>query len=219
MLSLGKMPSMESFSARLATFDESWPNHTRAQPEDFACAGLYYIHKHDSVKCYFCGGGLKNWKLFDDPYYLHAKWFPSCQFIVHKKGLAYVRKVGTPQQNVVFNNCNFGGTLIRSTVHHTTVSQAKVKPTASCSTTFRFGHPTMVNTCTLSKGNIHQPQAAEIKKQQDELKICKICYDDNSNMLFLPCAHLCCCIICSETLTQCPICRRNIQEKVKTYMS
>ena len=218
MLALGKMPSMGTFSARLATFDENWPNNTRADPEDFACAGLYYIKRGDSVKCFFCGGGLRNWELYDDPYLQHAKWYPSCQFIIHKKGLAYVRKVGIPKTNVVynnciFNNCSIGGTLIRSTIHHNTVSEAKVKSIASCSTTVRFQNAAIMNSST--KEVIHQTKDAEMIK---DLKTCKICFENDSNILFLPCAHLCSCSKCSENLTKCPICRRNIDEKVRTYM-
>ena len=217
-------PSMATFSARLATFDASWPNHTRAEAEDFSCAGLYFTHKRDCVRCFYCGGGLQNWRLNDDPYLEHAKWYPSCTFIVNKKGLKYVQKARNPQQsmvingqNLVFNGCTFGGTTVRSVIHHTKVSQATMqKP--SCSTTFRFHHP-VLNSCSLSKGIIQQPEAAAVIKQLEQLKICKVCDKNNSDVLFLPCAHLCCCTDCSKSLKQCPVCKREVCEKVKTYMS
>lgn len=42
---------------------------------------------------------------------------------------------------------------------------------------------------------------------------CCICYENNANLLFLPCSHYCCCKNCSSSLTSCPICRTNILNK------
>lgn len=42
---------------------------------------------------------------------------------------------------------------------------------------------------------------------------CCICYENNANLLFLPCSHYCCCKSCSSSLTSCPICRTNILNK------
>ena len=67
------VPHMRHFSARLSTFSDRTKFNTRADPEDFAVAGLYSINKEDYVRCFYCGGGLRKWLFDDDPYLEHAK--------------------------------------------------------------------------------------------------------------------------------------------------
>lgn len=47
----------------------------------------------DSVKCYCCDGGLKNWEAGDDPWVEHARWFPKCGHIKRSKGQDFVDHV------------------------------------------------------------------------------------------------------------------------------
>ena len=46
----------------------------------------------DRVSCFYCGGRLFQWKLRDNPWYEHAKWFPLCEFVLKKQGVKYVEK-------------------------------------------------------------------------------------------------------------------------------
>ena len=55
--------------------------------------------------------------------------------------------------------------------------------------------------------------------QLEEEKLCKICNTRDNNVVLLPCAHFCCCMICSATIQKCPLCNRRISEKIKTYVS
>ena len=48
----------------------------------------------DSVRCYYCGGGLRNWEAGDDPWEEHAKWYPKCAHVILVKGQEYVDRVG-----------------------------------------------------------------------------------------------------------------------------
>ncbi|XP_013395679.1 putative inhibitor of apoptosis [Lingula anatina] len=70
-------PELSSFPARLATFAR-WPPGIKQTPNVLAEAGLYYLGVNDSVKCYFCDGGLCNWQPTDDPWDEHKTWFPQC---------------------------------------------------------------------------------------------------------------------------------------------
>ncbi|WJZ90210.1 hypothetical protein VitviT2T_009371 [Vitis vinifera] len=46
--------------------------------------------------------------------------------------------------------------------------------------------------------------------------LCVICLEQEYNAVFVPCGHMCCCTMCSSQLTNCPLCRRRIeQEKPK----
>ena len=46
-----------------------------------------------------------------------------------------------------------------------------------------------------------------INKDLKNVKMCKVCKDGDANMLFLPCAHLSCCSLCSLALLKCPQCK------------
>jgi hypothetical protein len=58
----------------------------------------------------------------------------------------------------------------------------------------------------------------EHKKLKEE-RTCKICMDEPSNVVFLPCGHLCACTTCAPALRTCPMCRANIRGTLKTFIS
>ncbi|CAK9151024.1 unnamed protein product [Ilex paraguariensis] len=47
--------------------------------------------------------------------------------------------------------------------------------------------------------------------------LCVICLEQEYNSVFVPCGHMCCCTLCSLHLTNCPLCRRRIDQVVKTF--
>lgn len=47
----------------------------------------------DSVRCYHCGGGLRNWEVGDEPILEHARWYPDCGHVLLVKGPLYVKDV------------------------------------------------------------------------------------------------------------------------------
>jgi hypothetical protein len=46
---------------------------------------------------------------------------------------------------------------------------------------------------------------------------CTICMDKESDVVFLPCCHLCACERCSDAVHSCPVCRTNISRKIKIF--
>ncbi|KAK1356093.1 RING-type E3 ubiquitin transferase [Heracleum sosnowskyi] len=47
--------------------------------------------------------------------------------------------------------------------------------------------------------------------------LCVICLEQNYNSVFVPCGHMCCCTGCASHLTSCPLCRKRIDQVVKTF--
>ncbi|OWM77935.1 E3 ubiquitin-protein ligase SP1 [Punica granatum] len=47
--------------------------------------------------------------------------------------------------------------------------------------------------------------------------LCVICLEQEYNAVFVPCGHMCCCMACSSHLTNCPLCRKRIEQAVKTF--
>uniref|UniRef100_A0A6J0TTK0 Baculoviral IAP repeat-containing protein 2 n=1 Tax=Pogona vitticeps TaxID=103695 RepID=A0A6J0TTK0_9SAUR len=84
--------NMRTYTARIGTF-KTWPMTVPVQPQWLADAGFYYVGRNDDVKCFCCDGGLRCWEPGDDPWVEHAKWFPRCEYLIHRKGQEFVRHV------------------------------------------------------------------------------------------------------------------------------
>ncbi len=73
-----------------------------------------------------------------------------------------------------------------------------------------------------SKAELNQGAVANIEERFLELhqkKVCKICLDEEIDVVLIPCGHLICCRICAPALNKCPICRVNIERAVRTYLA
>ena len=60
-------------------------------------------------------------------------------------------------------------------------------------------------------------RAARYEAAQEE-RNCVICLATPSNVVFSPCGHLSCCQACAD-IDQCPICRADIQNKMRVFFS
>ena len=62
----------------------------------------------------------------------------------------------------------------------------------------------------------------DIVKETEHLRSiiqCTECGKNESNCLFLPCAHHIMCVSCAEEIEKCTKCNKTISHKIKTYMS
>jgi len=87
-------PSYQSYAtkgARLKTF-ENWPNNAPQYVQALVDAGFFYTGTSDHVKCFQCGKGLKNWEETDIPDEEHARWHPTCPFVLLNKGKDYIER-------------------------------------------------------------------------------------------------------------------------------
>ncbi|XP_046570869.1 baculoviral IAP repeat-containing protein 2-like isoform X2 [Haliotis rubra] len=64
-------------------------------------AGFFYTGHGDSVKCFSCGGALRNWQADDDPWIEHARWFPRCPYLRQQKGDEFVDDIESNFRNAV----------------------------------------------------------------------------------------------------------------------
>ena len=46
---------------------------------------------------------------------------------------------------------------------------------------------------------------------------CVVCLDNPKGTVFIPCGHVCACLLCSEHVDACPLCRQEIEQVVRTY--
>ncbi|KAM6297020.1 E3 ubiquitin-protein ligase LRSAM1 [Aegotheles albertisi] len=56
--------------------------------------------------------------------------------------------------------------------------------------------------------------------QWDERKSeCVVCMEQETQMIFLPCGHVCCCQTCCQRLHTCPLCRKDITQRIRIFHS
>ncbi|XP_076079287.1 uncharacterized protein LOC143049569 [Mytilus galloprovincialis] len=84
-----KYPAYAQLSVRISTF-QGWPGYLDQAPRDMALAGFFYAGYNDYCRCFFCGGGLRNWDAGDDPWVEHARWFSKCAFVRQNRGHRFV---------------------------------------------------------------------------------------------------------------------------------
>ncbi|KAK6168965.1 hypothetical protein SNE40_020109 [Patella caerulea] len=59
----------------------------------------------------------------------------------------------------------------------------------------------------------------EENRNLKEQRLCKICLEKEVSIIFLPCGHVCCCGECSLSVQLCPICRKEIENRNKAFLS
>lgn len=61
------------------------------------------VGQADSVRCFLCGIGLRNWDPEDEPWVEHARWAPECFYVRDNKGQEFINlvQVAVRQQQMV----------------------------------------------------------------------------------------------------------------------
>lgn len=54
---------------------------------------VIFVGQADTVRCYYCDGGLRKWERSHIPWEEHARWFPFCEFVIKMKGRKYIDSV------------------------------------------------------------------------------------------------------------------------------
>ena len=95
-----KFPNYAPLQVRISSF-QGWPSYLDQTPRDMAKAGFLYAGYQDYTRCFFCGGGLRNWAVGDDPWVEHARLFPKCIYLRENKGDRFVKAVQDKQDQLV----------------------------------------------------------------------------------------------------------------------
>lgn len=60
-------------------------------------------------------------------------------------------------------------------------------------------------------------QSAQDEIAEENERACVLCEEYKSIMLFMPCMHNACCKKCASLLSECPLCRTEIDVKVRVF--
>ncbi|XP_078492411.1 zinc finger protein [Ciona intestinalis] len=273
---------MRHNDSRVVTFDSRWPkNKTQATVQQIAKAGFFYLGDRDRVKCWYCNGGLQNWDPDDEPWTEHAKWFPTCEFLIRSKGPDFVHHMVSLYPNLPrpilqtargANGNQSSGTSSAPVIIDPQAEKRKLREKLNLEMErdivkcvkdmgFELKNIRLCVKRKLEKENIgfssaqqlideifklnldeeveeedldletdpKEPAAMETEdltmSMQDRLlelqneRKCKICVDKLSDIVFVPCGHLCVCQACKSKVTRCPICKSKVEKSIRTYMS
>ncbi|XP_025019426.1 E3 ubiquitin-protein ligase XIAP [Python bivittatus] len=234
-------PLMADFANRIKTF-VTW--NYLVSKERLAQAGFYSLGTGDSVECFSCGGGLKEWKAGEDPWEEHARWFPGCKYLGEEKGQAFVNSVHLnplPQESATEESeemstiedeehlqnqmvqsalqMGFNMEEIRKTV------ERKHRLSTECYRSVEALITDLIssqreNTSSVTLGNNLQKDLSteEKLKRLEEEKICKICMDKPISVVLIPCGHLLACQDCADAVEKCPWCCKVIAHRQKIFM-
>ncbi|XP_047469161.1 E3 ubiquitin-protein ligase XIAP-like [Penaeus chinensis] len=78
----------------------NWPLRNYQSPKILVEVGFYHTGISEHVQCFHCGVGLRNWEWGDDPWELHAKWYPDCSYVHLKKEKTFINKVRVEESYV-----------------------------------------------------------------------------------------------------------------------
>ncbi|XP_056625553.1 E3 ubiquitin-protein ligase XIAP [Triplophysa dalaica] len=232
----GRAGSLETFEGRLDTFRST--QHP-IEHEKLVRAGFYSTGERDRVICFKCGGGVKGWLPDEDPWEEHAKYYPGCSFLLAEKGNEYVNQVQLRHPNRHHTRPSQNGFS-----SHEEAAQKVMQSEIGKKAVEMGFDPTKVESTILqklrqdSKGYTSvEALIQDIAEQQSDLYIseksddpmttleklqrekrCKVCMDNDINIVFIPCGHLATCQKCSESLLKCPLCCATIVQKIKAYI-
>lgn len=67
--------------------------------------------------------------------------------------------------------------------------------------------------------SVKEVQVEQVKTCSSDKILCKICLENESCVVFMPCKHMACCSDCSINFNKCIICRQNITSFLKIFIS
>ncbi|XP_061192091.1 baculoviral IAP repeat-containing protein 3-like [Saccostrea echinata] len=327
-----KYPAYAVLATRVSSYKD-WPTSLTQTPRDLATAGFLYAGYGDYTRCFFCGGGLRNWEPGDDPWTEHARWFPKCAFLRQNKGDEFVALVQIEHQEQEELEAQGAGNITPSSLHQESVpngtSHPDVSSFSSVQSVLEMGYslavikeafnqlkatkdpqdisgedlmdfilskeernngldipPQIFSSRPQARGenierNTNGQQNVNVTSQADhtmpssdqqvplaaanghsvesknedvprprnqenldslndilpsisledtkslieenrrlrDLRICKICLENEASIAMLPCGHLCCCPDCAPAMRKCPICRQFVKGTVRTWLA
>lgn len=160
--------------------------------------------------CFSCGGGLCKWAEHDDPWEQHALWYKTCNYLQLVKGpdfIATVEKKYGIRQN---EKKNAEDPTTTSISKPTSTPQQEDGGTSSSSTKEPVGD-------SLPQKDGQKDEKNDETKTNDT-RLCKICFVNEYNTVFLPCGHILACAKCAATQKDCPLCRKRFKSIHRIFL-
>ena len=219
-----------------------WPHtpDTSPLPSELADAGFYYTGQGDRVRCFHCGLVLHSWEPTGMPWHAHARYSPSCAYLIVEKGIDWIQLYAgidpfLRRTSTVLNPVTITGN--ESPIH---VQEDEVESATEDDLLLSDAEDdviltelsTNLSSLSISVGLSGRPSELltevdefgeselrrEFEKARSEQR-CKVCLVNRATVVFLPCLHLAGCPICSQQLNECPICRQRAVEVLEVFIT
>ncbi|XP_053683853.1 death-associated inhibitor of apoptosis 1 [Sabethes cyaneus] len=225
-------PNYAIEAKRLESYDD-WPKFMKQKPKELSDAGFFYTGKSDRVKCFSCGGGLKDWEAEDEPWEQHAMWYSHCEYLKLMKGEEYIAQCLLKKNNppAASESIEIPHLEPSSSPQPSTSAVASGNTSLPSSQTSSLG--TSVEEVTPIGNNIRSSRSSigyassssgvdededEPSRKLDTNRTCKICYVNEYNTAFSPCGHVVACAKCASSVTKCPLCRKPFTNVMRIYL-
>lgn len=166
---------------RLLSF-ACWPATMMQTGEQLSNAGFFYTQRGDWVKCFCCGGGLRDWHESDDPWEEHATWFSKCEYLRLIKGERFVDKVKAKKMAEVLDRRKKAEKKLAQAVKQLEKNEKVSKKKHSDCKLCKICYVNEYNVAFLPCGHV-----AACSKCAELLKKCPICqelYDEIKQVFF-----------------------------------
>lgn len=228
---LPEYPNYAIEAKRLESY-EDWPKFMKQKPKELSDAGFFYTGKSDRVRCFSCGGGLKDWEAEDEPWEQHAMYYCHCEYLKLMKGEEYIAQCLAKKENLSMmseqqqNPHDVGPSNSPQPSTSGVASAATSSPPSSQSSSlstsveengpaFRNSHSPMARS---SSSSGLEEDEDEPNRKMDTNRTCKICYVNEYNTAFSPCGHVVACAKCASSVTKCPLCRKPFTNVMRIYL-
>lgn len=226
-----RYPSYADLAVRISSYTD-WPADMTQTPHDLALAGFFYVGNDDYTRCFFCGGGLRNWEASDDPWFEHARWFKECAFVQQNREQEFIDLVqkrlaeSDSQRNQEEKRNLQTNTIARQNSTH--ISNQSDSVVENAAHQMRQSDPVRErNLHTIKEDNSDNDKMesnAELNALKEEnmnlrnQQTCKICMEERVAIGLSPCGHLACCEACAPTVKECPVCQENVTHFFKAML-
>lgn len=203
-------------ASRLRTYPSDWSNLCPIPACNLAEAGFFYsgpvksdlIHPsilHDVVTCFHCDRKVFNWSIADDPWQEHHRLNKNCYFLElnYNPSRSSVHSAST-------STANTGVSRQPCILPAEQVTQSPLEDTSQLSEEL---------TVISSQENVKQVEKSTTGSSDESNALCKVCYTNEVELLFLPCKHASCCGQCAASVTTCPLCRTRITGSIRIFLS
>lgn len=210
-----------TYEQRLASYKE-WPISLKQRPKELSEAGFYYTGKGDKTLCFHCGGGLKNWEESDDPWEQHAKWFSCCEYLALQKGAKYIADVCKGQTQPIISArdaSNIISTTNGSSDDEVTITNNNSDSSEEVATVASTSASDVKTESSDSKVPVLSSDSPGGSQDGSSSTLCKICYNKEIGVAFLPCGHVVACVDCAPALTKCAVCCGEIAASCRVFLS
>lgn len=194
-----EFPDMAVEAKRIESY-EIWPKTIKQRPQELSDAGFFYTGKGDRVLCFSCGGGLKDWEENDDPWEQHGMWYGNCEYLKLMKDADFIERMAQKKDEMCKRNSS--------------------EELASCSSSQSSQGSSFKETIsTSSEKQMETSEKSDEEEEKKDSKLCKICYSNEYNTIFLPCGHVIACAKCASSVSKCPACRQPFENVMRVYFS